>query len=362
MGTKNISGVRKVVRGGKPRWIIDFPYSDKDGVRLRFRRDASVQNYAAAIAEAARLMKLAAETGSPEAVAIVEEPRAPSVTYAAFVVGAFEQHYMPAYRPATARRYRELHAQRVLAFFGTKLLGELGPSDFRAFAASLHTAGIQTKGPLNLVRTVLRAAKECGLIERLPEFPNGLIVTSRKLPDAPSAGEVEAMLRAPGWLGLAVALGALAGLRMGEVRALEVRDVDFDRQRILVRRAMSEEASLTPKSGHEREVPLALVLEARLREAVRDKLPRARIVLDDKGRTPRRQQLLHAFKRYLSTSGLKERSFHALRHFFISALMNNGASAEAVRVLAGHSALEMTQRYAHVATPDLRAAIDRLGK
>lgn len=170
------------------------------------------------------------------------------------------------------------------------------------------------------------------------------------------------MLRAPGWLGLAVALGALAGLRMGEVRALEVRDVDFDRQRILVRRAMSEEASLTPKSGHEREVPLALVLEARLREAVRDKLPRARIVLDDKGRTPRRQQLLHAFKRYLSTSGLKERSFHALRHFFISALMNNGASAEAVRVLAGHSALEMTQRYAHVATPDLRAAIDRLGK
>jgi len=56
MGMKNVSGVRKVVRGGKPRWILDFRYTDKDGVRQRFRRDAGVQGYAAAVAEAARLM------------------------------------------------------------------------------------------------------------------------------------------------------------------------------------------------------------------------------------------------------------------------------------------------------------------
>jgi site-specific recombinase XerD len=42
--------------------------------------------------------------------------------------------------------------------------------------------------------------------------------------------------------------------------------------------------------------------------------------------------------------------------------MRNGASAELVRVLAGHSKLEMTQRYALAETPDLRAAIDELGK
>jgi len=184
----------------------------------------------------------------------------------------------------------------------------------------------------------------------------------RKVPDAPSPEEVEAILLAPGWLSLAVALGAMAGLRMGEVRALEVRDVDFEGHRILVRRAMSEETSLTPKSGHEREVPLAAGLEVRLREAVRDKLPRARVVLDDSGQTPSRQQVLHQFKRFLGKNGLKERSFHSLRHYFISALMNNGAGAEAVRVLAGHSKLEMTQRYVHAATAHLRAAIDKLGK
>jgi integrase len=361
MGTRNISGVRKVLRGGKPRWFIDFPYTDTDGVRQRFRRDASVQNYAAALAEASRFMRRAAETGSvEEATSPTTKPAA--TTYAAFVSGQFQKLYMPSYRPATARRYRELHTQRVLAFFGKKALDTIGPGDFRAFASSLHADGVQTKGPITLVRTVARAALECGLIDTLPQCPSGLVVTSRKVADAPSSEEVDAMLKATGWLGLSIALAAMAGLRMGEVRALEVRDVGFEQRRILVRRAMSEEASLTPKSGHEREVPLAAGLEARLRDAVKDKLPRARVILDDEGQTPRRQQVLHQFKRFLRRNGLKERSFHSLRHYFVSELMKSGASAEAVRVLAGHSKLEMTQRYAHAATADLRAAIDKLGK
>jgi site-specific recombinase XerD len=47
---------------------------------------------------------------------------------------------------------------------------------------------------------------------------------------------------------------------------------------------------------------------------------------------------------------------------FISELVRRGAGLEAVRVLAGHSKLEMTQWYAHAVTADLRAAIDRLSK
>jgi integrase len=365
MGTKNVSGIRKWFRGGEPHWFIDFRYTDKDGVRQRFRRDASVQTYASALAEAARLMKLAAETG------VVEQamPRAPKakakptcLTYRAFVEGPFESLYMPRFRLATARRYRELHTQRVMAFFGNMGLDEIGPRDYRAFAAALHGDGVQTKGPLALARSV-RAACESGYIDKVPDCPRGLVGTSRKVPDAPSSEEVDAMrAKASGWVGLAIALGAMAGLRVGEARALEVRDVDLEQHRLLVRRAMSEEESLTPKSGHEREVPLSTGLEARLREAVKDKLPRARILLDDAGQTPARQQVLYQYKRFLHRSGLKERSFHSLRHYFISELMKHGTGAEAVCMLAGHSKLEMTQRYAHAASADLRAAIDRLGR
>jgi site-specific recombinase XerD len=89
-------------------------------------------------------------------------------------------------------------------------------------------------------------------------------------------------------LGLAIALATQAGMRMGEVRAIEVRDVDFEGQRLIVRRALSEDISLTTKSGRER---------------VR------------------------------------------------------GASLEAVRLLAGHTKLETTQRYAHATGSDLRTCV-----
>src|SRR5258708_10343909 len=109
---------------------------------------------------------------------------------------------------------------------------------------------------------------------------------------------------------------------MGEARALEVCDVDFKRDRILVRHALSADQVVPPKSGHERVVPLAPELRAILEEAVRRKLPHARIVMNEHGETPRRQRVLGA--------------------------------------LAGDSKLDVTQRYVHATADDLRAAITRL--
>jgi site-specific recombinase XerD len=86
------------------------------------------------------------------------------------------------------------------------------------------------------------------------------------------------------------------------------------------------------------------------------------VVLDEEGETPNRQAVLGRFKRFLERSGLKERSFHSLRHYFVTQLLRRGAGLEAVRTLAGHSTLEMTQRYAHATGDDLKAAIGRLEK
>jgi len=73
--------------------------------------------------------------------------------------------------------------------------------------------------------------------------------------------------------------------RQGEVRALEVRDVDLKGGVITVRRALSEGEAVAPKSGHERVVPLWPRLAEVLTEALRGKLPAARVVLNLNGRT-----------------------------------------------------------------------------
>ena len=101
---------------------------------------------------------------------------------------------------------------------------------------------------------------------------------------------------------------------MGEVRALEVRDVDLAGGRLLVRRVLSEDEVMPPKSGHERVVPLAPELLEAIRPFLREKLPTARVVLTATGSTPGRQHVLSVTKARLQRQSLPERSFHALRH------------------------------------------------
>lgn len=198
------------------------------------------------------------------------------------------------------------------------------------------------------------------LLKAVPKLPR-LHKESRKLPDCPSRREVSAMLSGSiGWLRVPVALGALAGLRLGEVRALEVGDVDFAENVIRIRRALSEDEVVTPKSGHERLVPMTDELRVVLEGAVCGKLPRTRVITTENGTTPRRTLVLRKFKALQRRLGLPGWSFHSLRHAFISELVRAGASIEAVRLLAGHSKLDVTQRYVHAMGEDVRAAVAKL--
>ena len=353
MGARNTSAVRKEVRGGKPRWIVDFQFLGKDSKWHRYRRDASVQTSAAARAEADRLYTLATTTGSLDV-----GKEAPLLRD--FVSTTFTELFLPRYRSTTRTRYKALFKQGLLDELGGKRLDAIGPMEFRAFSTKLSLRGIQLKGPLTLVRTVLRAAVEAGVLAELPKLPK-LFKDSKKLPDSPTTEEVTAMLlHSDGWLRTAIALAVYAGLRMGEVRGLEVEDVNLKSGCLHVRRALSDDEVTTPKSGHDRIVPLAPELRELLVQAMRSKLPKARIVLSAAGKTPIRTHVLSQLKALQRRHGLKERSFHSLRHYFCSTLIRRGASVEAVRVLAGHNSLLVTQRYVHATATDLVAAIAKL--
>jgi integrase len=147
---------------------------------------------------------------------------------------------------------------------------------------------------------------------------------------------------------------------MGEVRALEVRDVDLERGRLLVRRAFSSDEVMSPKSGDERVVPLNPELLQILTEAVSTEAAerargdqRARSNADASTRTEGVQ----------GAAG-EARAQGAFVSLLASLLLLRAHPTRREhrrgRVLAGHSKLDITQRYVHANAADLTAAIAKL--
>ncbi|HQP36624.1 MAG TPA: site-specific integrase [Polyangiaceae bacterium] len=148
-------------------------------------------------------------------------------------------------------------------------------------------------------------------------------------------------------MGLVCALAAYAGLRSGEVRALQVGEVSLKRGEIHVCRAISADEVSTTKSDQDRIVPISPELRPMLVRACKGKRARDLVVVTETGTTPMRQTILNRVKRVQDPHGLRAHSFHSLRHYFCSALIDRGIPVPVVQRAAGHSDLKTTQRYVH---------------
>jgi len=144
---------------------------------------------------------------------------------------------------------------------------------------------------------------------------------------------------------------AFTGLRMGEVLALRVRDVDFDNDTIRVSQSVDPiEGIGSPKSGRGRSVPMI----PQVATALSRLLQRDRFTGDDDlvfvnevGRWLDGSALRRRYKDAQTAAGLRLLRFHDLRHTFGT---NGRASAESDRELQewlGHADARTTARYTH---------------
>jgi integrase len=153
---------------------------------------------------------------------------------------------------------------------------------------------------------------------------------------------------------LIVLLGGEAGLRCGEMIALEWSDIDLTKRQLCVQRSDWNGQVTIPKGGRLRYIPLTVRLMAALRE--HRHLRSSRVLCQDDGRPLTRQQVQYRVKRAARRARVRN-GVHVLRHTFCSHLAMRGAPARAIQELAGHSELSMTQRYMHLSPAALDAAI-----
>jgi len=143
-----------------------------------------------------------------------------------------------------------------------------------------------------------------------------------------------------------------SGIRVAELAALDVDDLDLGHARMQVR----------GKGGKARMVPLsepAVDAVRRWLATGREHLfdggsPAAAVFLNRRGRrlTPRDA------RRILDRRAAAPTHPHALRHTFATHLLDGGADLRVVQELLGHADLSTTQRYTHVSKERLRRVFD----
>lgn len=183
----------------------------------------------------------------------------------------------------------------------------------------------------------------------------------RTLPATLSAGQVEALLAAPdtedplglrdrAWLELMYA----TGLRVSESVSLPLQAYS----------AQQGVVQVMGKGRRERLVPVGDEAAHWLYRYLREVRPvlagggrDEALLLSRRGRAMTRQNAWQRIRLHARAAGISGKlSPHSLRHAFATHLLDHGADLRAVQMLLGHSNLDTTQIYTHVA----RARLKRL--
>jgi integrase len=146
---------------------------------------------------------------------------------------------------------------------------------------------------------------------------------------------------------------ALTGMRQGELLALRWKDVDWQAERIRVRRNYVRGHWVTPKSRRMRSVPLAPVvaeeLEIHRQRSNYDSGDDLVFAHPETGDVLDHCQLVRRFKKALKAAGLPPLRFHDLRHTFGTQMAANGTPPLKLKEWFGHGSVKTTEIYEHYA-------------
>jgi integrase/recombinase XerD len=219
----------------------------------------------------------------------------------------------------------------------------LGPEEVRRYQLYLRERNVswslynQAVSSLRFFYTV--TVKQPLGVERLPYAKR-----PKRLPCVLSAQEVVQFLMAVKVVRnrIALATSYASGLRVSELVALRVEDIDSARMLIHVREGKGQKARM---------VPLSEALLGLLREYWRAHRPRGGWLFASPGKDKpiNVHTIQNACRDARRAAGLKKPvTVHTMRHSFATHLLEAGTDIRTVQALLGHSTLSTTVIYTHV--------------
>jgi integron integrase len=301
-----------------------------------------------------------------------------------------------------SRRTEEAYAtwvRRFIVFHGKKHPSQMGGDEIGGYLTylaverkvSASTQNQALSALLFLYRQVLRL--DPGAVDHVPHAHSPM-----RVPVVLSVDEVRAVLaQLTGVPRIVVALLYGAGLRLQECLDLRIKDLDFDRSQIVVRRGKGQKdrrtmlpaslrARLTAHLGDVRRqhhsdlseglgrVTVPAALERKYPNAATEwswqfVFPAARICRDQRFGPPSRYHLHESVVQRAVTAAVrraaiaKRASCHTFRHSFATHLLEDGYDIRTVQELLGHADVSTTMIYTHVLNQGalgVRSPADRL--
>ncbi len=220
-------------------------------------------------------------------------------------------------------------------------------SSLRSFGAFMVRMGRRADNPAQLVALPKRA-------KVLPRFLT--VDDAKSLVEAP---DVEKPAGARDCAMMEIMYGS--GLRVSELCALDIGDIEFEQQTVRVRKG---------KGGKERIVPTGelamtavqkyLLLRPKLRHPRSGVQDLRALFLNQRGGRITTRSVARIVDRECLRAGTRSRiSPHALRHSCATHLLNGGADLRVIQEILGHASLQSTQRYTHVSIEHLMEIYDR---
>jgi integrase len=271
-------------------------------------------------------------------------------------------------RPATITGYKDQMRVHVLPELGRRRLSQIGPRDVKALAATLTAKGLSPNSvrlAIAPLKALLADAFEEELIRRNPAANVRLAQPKTSETEdeqakvkALTADELNLLIgKLPKQHRLVVEVLARTGLRIGELAALRWSDVDFGRQRILVRRRWYRGTFAPPKSKYgSRDVPISKTLGRRL-WSVRGRDDE--LIFGTKNGTP--MAITNYYNRVYKPAAVKAgvpwATLHTLRHTCATDLFRAGKNAKQVQEWLGHHSASFTlDTYIHLLEDDIGEA------
>lgn len=244
--------------------------------------------------------------------------------------------------------------------FGSLSLDKISNAKVAELKAALSVVGWSCgNNVLRALTNLLRVAIEFGELEAMPCIVKTFRRDSKEREYYSFAAYEALLATANREQTILILLGAEAGLRAGEISALEWLDIDFDRGVLTIARAIWHGEIGLPKSNKSRSVPMSKRLMLALKAYRHLRGPR--VLYQPNGLTPRRIDLAAWLREAEAAAGLPVTGHvHSLRHTFCSHLALAGVDVRTVMALAGHASIVTTQRYMHLAPDSTENAVKML--